>query len=224
MKRVAVITGTSRGLGVDIAKRLMAKGWTVIGFSRSAGKADFETHQVDVTDHAQVAAAFEKIKAKHGTLDLLVNNAAIFKMAKFTECDVRDMHGIVDTNLKGTMFCTHAALKLLKRPGGKIINVASVSGTHGIPNQAIYVASKHAMVGFADALAQELQAEGITVSTLCPGGIDTPLWDPKTNPYPGDKKALLPSDDVAKVVELCAELPNSVTMKKIVMFPSNEWH
>ncbi len=233
MKKLAVITGASRGVGVDIARRLIAKGWTTIGLARRSEQlADvqktlgpgFQFFPADVANYDEVAGAFEKIGKQYGTIDVLVNNAAVFKLARFSDCDVRDITSILDTNLKGTLFCTHRALPLLRRPGGRIINIASVAATHGLKNQAIYCASKHGVDGFADALAQELQEEQISVSTICPGGIDTPLWDKATNPYPGDLKKILQPDDVARMVELVAELPAHVTMKKVIMFPSNEWH
>ena len=104
------------------------------------------------------------------------------------------------------------------------MNISSVAGVRGISGQARYCASKHGMVGFADALSQELISHKIQVATICPGAIDTPLWDPEKNPYPGDiSKTIQPSEIVNLVCYLLAQPDHSI-FKRIVMFPSNEWH
>ena len=144
-------------------------------------------------------------------------------MERFSECDVKDINVIIDTNLKGTVFCTNEAIKLMKGNGGRIINIASVAATHGIKNQAIYCASKYGVDGFAEALNQELIEEGISISTIYPGSTDTPLWDKENNPYPGDLSKILKPEDVVNMVEYIANLPKMVVLKKVVMFPSNEW-
>lgn len=230
--RVAVVTGASSGLGLEIARGLVKRGWSVAALSRNAEKLAhlgsvmgecFEPHTVDVADHDRVAQVFDKIRERHNIVDLLVNNAALFKMAPYGKCTVADINGIVDTNLKGTMYCSHSVLPLLRRPGGRIVNIASVAATHGIANQAIYCASKYGVDGFAEALGQELEADGIGITTICPGGIDTTLWN-GLNPYPGDSSKLLKAEDVAGVVQYITELPARVMCKKIVIFPNSEWH
>jgi len=229
---VAIVTGASTGVGFDIARRLVQNRWTVIGFSRSEEKLAkarhllgerFESYRVDIQDFDQVAAAVVRAGRDVGLVDLLVNNAARFKMASFAACTANDIDAIVDTNLKGAMYCTRCVLPLLNRPGGRIVNIASVAATHGIPGQAIYCASKFGLDGFAEALGQELSPSGVHVTTIYPGGIDTPLWN-SDNPYPGDLSEALRSDDVASAVEHVANLPARVICKKVVMFPSNEWH
>ena len=223
MKKVAVVTGASRGVGFEVARRFAERGWVAVGLSRTEVDGPFESLAVDLVDGAAVRAAFGEIRTRFAQIDLLVNNAAVFKMAPFAECSPEDIDRILDTNLKGTLHCTHAALPLLKRPGGRIIDIGSVAGTHGIRNQAIYCASKFGMDGFAEALGQELLDEGILVTTLCPGGIDTPLWN-EGNPYPGDRRRILRTEDVVRMVEYVADLPEHVVLKKVVVFPANEWH
>jgi short-subunit dehydrogenase len=105
------------------------------------------------------------------------------------------------------------------------VNIGSVSGLHGIRHQAVYSASKFGLEGFADSLNQELVERGIYLSTINPGGIDTPLWDERSNPYPGDTKdKLLQVGTIVEMVLYVAELPRNVLLKKIVAFPINEWH
>ncbi len=230
--RHAAITGASSGVGSEIAARLIGKGWRVFGLGRSRDKLDivrgelgdmFVPIAVDIRKSQDVSDAFATIAASAPRLDLLVNNAAVFKMAAFGECSIADIDAIIDTNLKGTLYCTHAALGLLGR-GSRIVNIGSVAGTHGIATQAIYSASKFGVDGFAEALNQELLGRGISITTLCPGGIDTPLWQAEGNPYPGDLSKILQPGDVASLVEYVADLPERVVLKKAILFPSNEWH
>lgn len=229
-KRVAVVTGASTGLGFGVATRLVDAGWTVIGISRSGDKLAkaheslgelFEPCAIDVADYGQLSSVTALAAGRR--IDLLVNNAARFRMAPYMDCTVADIDAIVDTNLKGTMYCTHRVLPLMTRPGGRIINIGSVAGTHGIAGQAIYCASKYGVDGFAEALGQELGADGIAVTTIYPGGIDTPLWN-EDNPYLGDRSMLLQPADVADMVAYIANLPVRIVCKKVVVFPSNEWH
>jgi 3-oxoacyl-[acyl-carrier protein] reductase len=110
------------------------------------------------------------------------------------------------------------------KPGARIVNIASVATTHGSAKQAVYCASKFGVDGFAEALNQEVIERGISITTICPGGIDTPLWKPAT-PYPGgDVSKLLASGDIADLVEYVANLPERVVLKRLTLFPSNEWH
>jgi len=230
--RTAVVTGGGSGLGLEIVETLVNGGWTVHVLARNADNLAvarerlgerFRSHVVDVADYNQVADLFRELALDGEEIDLLVNNAARFKMAPFIECTAADITAIVDTNLKGTMYCSHQVIPLLKRPGGRIVNVASVAATHGIADQAIYCASKYGVDGFAEALGQELIADGIAVTTVYPGGIDTPLWN-ASNPYPGDISRTLRAGDVAGVVRYVADMPPRVICKKIVLFPRNEWH
>lgn len=228
----AVITGASSGVGTEVAARLIGKGWRVFGIARNRDKLEgvrgelgehFVPVAADVRKSQDVTAAFATIAETTARLDLLVNNAAVFKMAPYQTCTLDDIDAIIDTNLKGTLYCTHAALRLLGR-GSRIVNIGSVAGTHGIATQAIYCASKYGVDGFAEALNQELIGRGIAMTTLAPGGIDTPLWQAEGNPYPGDLSKILQPGDVAALVEYVADLPERVVLKKAILFPSNEWH
>jgi NAD(P)-dependent dehydrogenase (short-subunit alcohol dehydrogenase family) len=231
MKRRIVVTGATSGVGLALVKRFVGRGDHVIGLGRddaklaSAGKevgrGAFEAKRADVRRAEEVQRVFTEIGAG-GAIDLLVNNAAVFKMAPFSTFSVEEMDAIIDTNLKGTIYCTHAALPFLKA-GSRIVNIGSVSGTHGIENQAVYSASKFGVDGFAESLGQELSKRGIHITTVAPGGIATPLWN-ANNPYPGDEDRLLRSDDVVDLVEHVANLPERVVFKKAILFPSNEWH
>ena len=90
--------------------------------------------------------------------------------------------------------------------------------------QVIYCASKHGLVGFGDALARELKEHGVLLVTLCPGGIDTPLWRRKDNPYPGDVERLMKPEELVNLIAFILDQPKGTLYKKIVFFPMSEWH
>ena len=228
-----VVTGASSGVGLEISKLFVKNGWKVIGLARSLIKLkslkselgkNFDFLEVDISSSDAVKNAFDSIYKNIHVIDVLVNNAAVFMMKPLSESTVNDIDHIIDINLKGSLYCTLNALKMIRPNVGRIINIGSVAGEHGIKNQSIYCASKFGLNGFADALSQELSISGISLSTICPGGINTELWNTE-NPYPGDDiSKLLSAYDVAKLVEYIAMQPSNVILKKIVAFPSNEWH
>lgn len=231
MSKVAVVTGASQGVGLEICRRLITLGWQVIGLARSEKRLaaaknqlgdGFSFYTADISKAASVQNVFTTIAKQKGEVQLLINNAAVFKMKPLTEFSVAEVEQMIDTNLKGTIFTTMEALKLM-RPGARIVNIASVSATHGIKNQAVYCASKYGVDGFSEALNQETIERGISLTTICPGGIDTPLWN-AGNPYPGDKSRLLSPGDVAEAVAYVVQLPQRVVLKKMTLFPDNEWH
>lgn len=230
--KVAVVTGATSGVGLATSRQLIAAGWAVVGIARDGARLKavaaelgerFSFEAADLRRVGEVDAAFARIASRHPVIDLLVNNAAVFWLKPFTEWTDAEIDAAIDTNLKGAMFSTRAALRTMQA-GSRIINVGSVAGTHGIPGQAVYCASKFGLEGFSDALAQELRSRNILVTLLAPGGIDTPLWNPATNPYPGEPGKILDADDVASLVKYVADLPPHVIMKRAVLFPSNEWH
>lgn len=210
-KKIIVITGGWGGVGSAIAKHFTEKKWLVITPSR---------HQTDISNYKNVSDAFTEIEKEYGKIDVLVNNAAVFKSELLEECSDFDVNKIIDTNLKGAIFCTMEAYRLIP-PGGRIINIGSVAGNHGIAKQSLYCASKHGLKGFFEAL--QLENKDVLISTINPGGIDTPLWNEK-NPYPGDKSKLLKPEYIANLVGFIADLPMNVVFKEATLYPINEEH
>jgi NAD(P)-dependent dehydrogenase (short-subunit alcohol dehydrogenase family) len=221
--RPIVITGASSGVGRELCARLAAQGHAVLGLARRPlALPGVESVAADLADPPAAAAALTAALAGRRPL-ALANNAAVFERCDAAVHDPAAAARLVTVNLLGTMAMTRVCLPpMLAAGGGRILFIASVAGLHGIPGQSAYCASKWGMLGYAEALGQEVQAQGVTVACLCPGGIDTPLWD--TTPYPGDRSRLLPVAEVAEAAMFLLDRRPGTTCRRLVLFPENEWH
>lgn len=169
--RVAVVTGGTRGIGRAIASRLAADGYRVIAAARHVvADYEFECRVCDVTDAALVRGLFTGL----ARVDALVNCAGLAGTNTLVGDDAL-WHAIVATNLHGTYYCCKAALPLLPDGSGRVVNIASVLGLRGVPDQTAYCAAKHGVVGFTRALALAVAPRGITVNAICPGWVDTEM-------------------------------------------------
>ena len=188
MRRVALVTGGSRGLGRAIAGALAREGLAVAVAARGRSEIDEAARALrmqgaeamalalDVGDPDAVTLAVNAIAATLGPVDVLVNNAGIAESAPLgrTELDLWDRH--FRTNATGPYLLARAVLPaMLERRWGRVINIASVAGLVGAPYVSAYTASKHALVGFTRALAAEVEGKGVTVNAICPGFAATDL-------------------------------------------------
>ncbi len=169
MKRV-VVTGGTRGIGRAVADRLASEDWDVVVLARHVVASPHRVIACDVADAAAVRSVFAGFRR----VDALVNCAGIAGANTLDGDDVL-WHAIIGSNLHGTYHCCKAALPLLPDGTGRIVNIASVLGLRGVPDQTAYCAAKHAVVGFTRALALALAPRGITVNALCPGWVDTEM-------------------------------------------------
>jgi 3-oxoacyl-[acyl-carrier protein] reductase len=184
--RVAIVTGGGGGLGSGICAALAAAGAAVVVTGRTREKLDRVAAgivaaggralaiEVDIADRQSVAAMTERVVSELSSVDILVNNAAVYHRKPWTEITEADWDQVLDTNLKGYYLCARAAYPALKASGrGRVINVASITFFGGVPFLLDYVASKGGIVGFTRALAREVGPDGITVNTLSPGAFPT---------------------------------------------------
>ena len=189
MDRTVWITGASRGIGRACAELFAADGdriavlyrrereqaEAVAEKCRSLG-ADAEAFCADVADRAQVFCAAERIRARFGRIDVLVNNAGIAQQKLFSDITEQDWRRMMGVNLDGAFYCTQAALPdLIHKKRGKIVNVSSIWGIGGGSCEVHYSASKAALIGLTKALAKELGPSNIQVNCVAPGVIDTEM-------------------------------------------------
>ena len=186
---VALVTGGARGLGEAIATRLHADGHHVVvadvnaegareAAMKMAATGVTEAHgiPIDVRDDESVAAAVAEVKARHGRLDVLVNNAGVVSRSRTEDLDTEVWLREIDINLGGTMRCSRSAFPLLRESSGAcIINLASVGSTLGLNLRLAYTASKTGIVGMTRELAAEWGRHGIRVNAIAPGYMDTAM-------------------------------------------------
>ena len=174
----ALITGTSQGLGLALAERLLADGWIVHGFARgpqTLTHAHFSAHVVDITDEAAVRAAVATI-AESAQIDLLVNNAGAASMNALLLTPGETAERLMRVNYLGTFHCLQAVGKVMVRQrAGRIVNVTTVAVPLSLEGEAAYVASKAAVEALTKVAAKELASSGVIVSAVGFGPIDTAL-------------------------------------------------
>ncbi len=168
--KLAVVTGGTRGIGAAVADRLAADGYDVLVLARQPAASPHRFAACDVADAAAVQVLFAGLQQ----VDVLVNCAGLAGSNRL-DGDDAVWHAIIGANLHGTYHCCKAALALLPQQTGRIVNIASVLGLRGVPDQTAYCAAKHAVVGFTRALALAVAPRGITVNALCPGWVDTEM-------------------------------------------------
>ena len=189
MKDVALVTGSSRGIGAAIAALLARRGYAVcINYLEQREKAEALVAelrkeqcvamclQADVADRAQVDTMVRKVEEGLGHISLLVNNAGIARNQQFQDVAPETLQRIFAVNFGGCFHCSQAVIgPMLKAHEGCIINISSIWGSHGASCEAAYSATKHAIIGLTRSLAMELAPSGIRVNCVAPGVIDTDM-------------------------------------------------
>jgi NAD(P)-dependent dehydrogenase (short-subunit alcohol dehydrogenase family) len=187
-ERTAIVTGGGSGIGLAISERLAADGNAVAIFDRDGESAEAAAAKivaaggtaigvtVDVTDRAQIDAGVEVVCSRLGPPTILVNNAGLDGFDSFLKITLEKWNRILEVNLTGTFQCCQAVIPHMLEAGwGRIVNISSSSAQGGQPLMTHYVASKAGMIGLTKALALEFAPQGITINTIPPGFIDTPM-------------------------------------------------
>ncbi|MUL43409.1 3-oxoacyl-[acyl-carrier-protein] reductase [Streptomonospora sp. PA3] len=212
MSRSALVTGGNRGIGLAIAGELSAAGDQVAVTYRSGEPPEglLGVH-CDITDTAQVDAAFKRVEEEQGPVEVLVANAGITKDKLLAMMSEDDFSSVLDTNLTGAFrVAKRAARGMIRRRSGRIVLISSVVGLLGSGGQANYAASKAGLVGFARSLARELGSRGITVNVVAPGFIETDMTGRLPEERQAEIKANVPlgrfgqADEIAKTVRFLA--------------------
>jgi len=230
--KVAVVTGGSRGIGFSIAQALLAEGGSVficgrdpdalqaaLDKLRTASPANVDGSVADVRRYEDCRKLVRAAAERFGGLDILVNNAGVGMFKPVDQFSVEEWDTIIRTNLCGVFYCCHEAVPLMrKRGGGYIFNISSLAGVNALPGGTAYNASKFGLNGFSEAMMQDVRHDGIRVSYVMPGSVDTDF-----GAAPGAKSGenwKLTGEDVAKAVIDLYKFPRTALASRIEMRPS----
>jgi len=234
--KVAIVTGASKGIGRASAIGLAAEGAAVVAVARSGDKLEALRGEIEaaggrcapvVGDVAQKATADETLDVtlgRFGRVDVLLNNAGIGSYADFLDFSVEDYDLVMNTNMRSTFLFTKAVVPTMKAQGsGLILQVSSQAGIRGFTREAVYCATKHAQVGFTQALRLELQPFGIKVAVICPAGVKTEfaIGHGRTPEFVASS-GFLEAEDVADAVVFAATQRPNARMTQINLIALDE--
>jgi 2-deoxy-D-gluconate 3-dehydrogenase len=201
--KVAVVTGGNGGIGLGMARGLAKAGALVVLAGRNAEKSreaaeelrregcKADAVEADVTDEGEVKRLFEQAEGRHGRVDILVNNAGTTVRKRPQELSLDEWRHVMDTNLTSAFLCSQAAWPLLRRKGGKVINVGSMMSIFGAPYASAYGASKGGIVQFTRSIATAWAPDNIQANSVLPGWIDTELTQGAREQVPGLNERVL---------------------------------
>lgn len=234
--KVAVVTGASRGIGEATALTLGQAGASVVVTARNEGElgqlvARLERNGIealavpaDLTLDEEVDRLRQASLERFGRVDILVNNAGVGKYGPLSSLTSADYDWMMDTNMRSSFLCTAAFLPgMLERRAGWIVFVASVAGLKGLPNESVYCATKFAQIGFAQSLDYETREQGVKVSVVAPGGVNT-HFAIGTGRAAGDPslEKMMEAQDVAEAVLFAIKQPEKVRAFLIGLRPMSE--
>ncbi len=224
--KTAVITGASRGIGAAVARLFHDRGMNLGLASRSGDDLGLErvvARACDVRDLDALIAVCDDTAERFGGIDVVVANAGVGAYGPFLDLSREHLDEMLDVNLKGTVYAIRAALPHMLGREGDVITIASEAGRRGLPNEAVYCASKFGQVGLTRALDHELRGHGIRCTNVCPGGVatDFALDDGRgrtTDVLPG----MMTAQDVAEVVLFVLERPRHLRILETAFRPLSE--
>jgi NADP-dependent 3-hydroxy acid dehydrogenase YdfG len=229
--RVAVVTGASSGIGRQFSRDLIDRGATVFGLARRMNKLEairetlgdaFHPVTCDVREEDSVTTAFDTVLDAAGQIDVLINNAGLGIFGSVDDYSTEDWDTLMETNVRGVFLCTRAAVPTMKAQneergfGGHIVNIASIAGLLGNPNIGAYNASKFGVRGFSKSMMKELRDDGVKVTCVYPGSIETDFFDvagADMTDHP------MKPEDVSSTVLHVVEGPDNYLISEVVMRP-----
>lgn len=230
-EQVALVTGAGRGIGRAVALAFAREGARVTLAARTRTQLDAVAAEVresggralavpaDVTQESSVVELVARTLAEFGRIDILVTAAGAAAFGPAADSKLEEWELMMAVNLRGVYLTCRAALApMIRQRRGTIINVVSVAAKQPIPGCAAYAASKHGVLGFTRVLAEELRPHGVRVGALCPGAVNTPLWD--SIPNPPDRTRMLTPEDVAEAAVLMASLPPRASLEDLTLLPA----
>ncbi|MBH88415.1 MAG: short-chain dehydrogenase [Pelagibacterales bacterium] len=225
--QIALVTGGGTGIGKAIAKAMLAEGAKVIIVGRKEEVlkeaqtelgSGTEIMVCDVTQEEQVNKVYADIMTNHGRVDILINNAGMAARAKSYEMSYDMWKKVVDVNLNGAFLCARGAMKIMvNQKSGRIINIGSISGQMGRPENAPYTATKFAIEGLTRAFALDGRDHGIAVSVIHPGNAATNIW--KGREEVSEREGLIPLEDLGKLAITMLTMSPNVNILGSVILP-----
>ena len=222
--KVAVVTGGTKGIGRAIAEALLSEGARVVVGARTAEDVERAGRELggdaravvcDVRRAGDCEELVDQATDAFGGLDILVNNAGVGVFEPVADMRREDWDRVIETNLNGVFYCTHAAIPHLReRGGGWIINIGSLAGKNAFPGGAAYNASKFGLIGFSEALMQEVRHDGIRVSYVMPGSVATP------GVGAGDADWKIQPEDIGRIVLDLLATPDRTLPSRVEVRPS----
>jgi short-subunit dehydrogenase len=232
-KRRALITGASSGIGKATAFAFAASGIDVALVSRSQDKLEAiatgirdtgvqaKAYVLDLAKIEQVKAGIEAIATDFVGIDILVNNAGIAYTNPLLATPLSDWQQVIDLNLTSVFQCVQGILPVMRhQQRGTIINVASIAGQQPFPGWGAYSISKAAVIALSKTLAAEERQNGIRVVSICPGAVNTPLWDTDTVQVELNRSAMLTPEIVAQSILHTVLMPEQAVIESITLMPS----
>ena len=235
MKKVALITGASKGIGAVIAHKFAEKGMAVALTARSENDLKEVAAKIssrgqtkpliipaDLRNENQIAQIPEKVMEKWGRIDVLVNNAGLGFLKPFMEISIEEFRNMLDVNIQAVFSLTQKVLPyMIERKSGDIVNIASLAGKNGFKGGTGYAASKWALRGFAQCLMLEVREHDIRVITIFPGSVHTGFGSGGTSPTGTPPQNKIQAVDIAETAYLAITMPQRTMVSEIDMRPSN---
>jgi NADP-dependent 3-hydroxy acid dehydrogenase YdfG len=231
--RTALITGASSGIGKATALAFAKAGINLALVGRSQAKltavaqaaaalgVTAKTYVVDLAQIDRVSAQIAEIAAASENLDILINNAGMAYTGSIGETSLADWQRVIDLNLTSVFQCVQGILPHLRqRKSGVIVNISSIAGKQVFPNWGIYSVSKFGLMALTQATAVEERGNGIRVTSICPGAVNTPIWDTDTVQADFDRSAMLTPEMVAEGILYAVLAPAGAVVEELTIVPS----
>lgn len=233
LRKRALITGATSGIGRETALAFASSGIDVALISRSAEKlavventvtkagVKAKTYVVDLANLSGVEEKIHQIVLDFGNIDILINNAGMGYTATLSETSLSDWQQVIDLNLTSVFECIKGILPSMRQQNrGTIINVASIAGKQAFANWGAYSVSKAGIIALSQALAQEERANGIRITAICPGAVNTGMWDTETVNVNFDRSKMLTPEIIAQSILHTALLPKQAVIDELTLMPS----
>ncbi len=233
-KSLVLLTGATSGIGKHTAMALAKAGYPLALIARSQDKLQQVCEEIkslhvegavasyfaqDLADLAGLASLIEKIENDRGSIGILINNAGMGYIKPLLETPLQEWQQVLDLNLTAVFALTQAVVRrMIERKDGLVVNLCSVASLRTFPDWGAYSASKFALLALSRTLAQEVRSHGVRVTALCPGAVDTPLWDSLNAGF--DRSQMLSAETVAQWIVQTLSLPPSAVMEEAVLMPA----